>query len=261
MTQTAPEIQDDLRDGILWITFQRPQARNALTFGMYERLAELCRTMPTDGTVRAVVISGAGGKSFAAGTDMTQFRAFDSAQDALDYEHQIDAVLDAVERCPVPTIAAINGACTGGGGSIAAACDIRITSASLKFGFPIARTLGNCLAAGNLARLCELIGAGRVRELIFTARLIEAEEALSIGLVSEVLADEECLLARAAELADHVGSMAPLTLRATKEAMRRTRAANKIEDSDLITSCYMSDDFRIGMEAFLAKKKPLWTGK
>ena len=261
MTDPVSEITDELRDGILWITFQRPQARNALTFGMYERLAQLCRDMPTDGSVRAVVISGAGGKAFAAGTDMTQFRAFETPQDALDYENQIDAVLEAVERCPVPTIAAINGACTGGGGSIAAACDIRITSASLKFGFPIARTLGNCLAAGNLARLSELIGAGRVREIIFTARLIEADEALSVGLVSEVLPDEESLMARAAELAAKVGSMAPLTLRATKEALRRNRAAAKVDDDDLIISCYMSDDFRIGMEAFLGKTKPEWTGK
>ncbi|WP_298919120.1 enoyl-CoA hydratase/isomerase family protein [uncultured Roseobacter sp.] len=261
MTNQPAEITDVLRDGILWITFNRPEARNALTFGMYDRLAEICTRMPTDGSVRAVVISGAGGKAFAAGTDMTQFRAFEAPQDALDYEQQIDAVLDAVERCPVPTIAAINGACTGGGGSIAAACDIRIASASLKYGFPIARTLGNCLAAGNLARLSELIGAGRVREIIFTARLIEADEALATGLVSEVLPDEDALMARAAELADKIGSMAPLTLRATKEALRRNRSALQVDDSDLIVSCYMSNDFRIGMEAFLAKRKPVWTGK
>lgn len=261
MTDQNPEITDEIREGIMWITFNRPQTRNALTFGMYERLAQLCREVPTDGTVRAVVITGVGGKAFAAGTDMTQFRAFETPQDALDYEAQIDAVLEAVECCPLPTIAAIHGACTGGGGSIAAACDIRIASASLKFGFPIGRTLGNCLAAGNLARLSELIGAGRVREIIFTARLVEAEEALSVGLISEVLPDEESLLARATELAERVGSMAPLTLRATKEALRRNRAALMVDDADLIISCYMSDDFRLGMEAFLGKTKPVWTGK
>lgn len=261
MTDQNPEITDEIREGIMWISFNRPQTRNALTFGMYERLAQLCREVPTDGTVRAVVITGAGGKAFAAGTDMTQFRAFETPQDALDYEAQIDAVLEAVECCPLPTIAAIHGACTGGGGSIAAACDIRIASASLKFGFPIGRTLGNCLAAGNLARLSELIGAGRVREIIFTARLVEAEEALSVGLISEVLPDEESLLAHATELAERVGSMAPLTLRATKEALRRNRAALMVDDADLIISCYMSDDFRLGMEAFLGKTKPVWTGK
>lgn len=261
MTDQTPDLTEELRDGILWLAFNRPEARNALTFAMYERLAALCAGMATDGSVRAVVISGAGGKAFAAGTDMTQFRTFRTDQDALEYESRIDAVLEAVERCPVPTIAAIHGACTGGGASIAAACDIRITSERLKFGFPIARTLGNCLAAGNLARLTELMGAGRVREMIFTARLLDAEEALRIGLVSEVLADEDSLMARATELAQHVGAMAPLTLRATKEALRRNRAATRVDDDDLIISCYMSDDFRTGMEAFLSKTKPEWSGK
>ncbi len=255
------EITDELRDETLWITFNRPQARNALTFGMYERLAELCAGVPTDGSVKAVVISGAGGKAFAAGTDMTQFRGFSTPQDALDYEGEIARVLTAVETCPLPTVAAIHGACTGGGASIAGSCDIRIASASLKFGFPIARTLGNCLAAENLARLSELMGAGRVREMIFTARLMGAEEARAIGLVSEVLEDEAALLTRAEELAATLGAMAPLTLRATKEAMRRTRMATEVDDADLITMCYMSDDFRHGMEAFLAKQKPVWQGK
>lgn len=254
------DLTHELRDNVLWITFNRPQSRNALTFEMYEGLADLCRGVPTDGSLHAVVVSGAGGKAFAAGTDMTQFRAFDSAQDALEYESKIEAVLEAVERCSLPTVAAINGACTGGGAAIAAACDLRIASASLKFGFPIARTLGNCLAAGNLARLSALMGAGRVREMIFTARLIEAEEANAGGLVSEVLPDEDALMQRAEALAQHLGKMAPLTLRATKEAMRRNRAAVRVDDADLIELCYMSRDFRHGLEAFLAKEKPEWTG-
>lgn len=254
------ELLTETKDGTLWVSFNRPEARNALTFGMYEGLAELCQSVPTDGSVRAVVIKGNGGKAFAAGTDMTQFRAFETAQDALAYEARIESVLTAVETCPLPTIAAIHGACTGGGASIAAVCDLRITSASLKFGFPIARTLGNCLAAGNLARLSALMGAGRVREMVFTARLVGAEEALSIGLVSEVLEDEAAVLARAEDLAAQVGAMAPLTLRATKEAMRRLQKAQSAEDADLIEMCYMSADFREGMEAFLGKRKPEWSG-
>ncbi|MFY0692582.1 MAG: enoyl-CoA hydratase/isomerase family protein [Paracoccaceae bacterium] len=255
------ELLSEVRGATLWLTFNRPQARNALTFGMYESLADACRTVPTDGSIKAVVINGAGGKAFAAGTDMTQFRAFETEQDALEYEGRIDSVLESVETCPLPTIAAIHGACTGGGAAIAVACDLRITSASLKYGFPIARTLGNCLAASNLRRMSDLIGAGRVKDIIFTARLMGAEEALAAGLVSEVLEDEPALLARASELAELLGGMAPLTLRATKEALRRNREATKVEDSDLIASCYMSDDFREGMEAFLGKRKPVWTGK
>lgn len=254
------EILSEIRGRTLWITFNRPQARNALTFEMYEGLAKLCREVPTDGSLRTVVIHGAGGKAFAAGTDMTQFRAFDSAQDALVYEARIESVLEAVERCPLPTVAAINGACTGGGAAIAGACDIRIAAENLKFGFPIARTLGNCLAAANLARLSSLMGAGRVREMIFTARLVGAQEALGCGLISEALDDETALMARAEELADTLAQMAPLTLRATKEAMRRVSTATRVEDADLIELCYMSNDFRHGIEAFLAKQKPDWSG-
>lgn len=255
------EIVSEVRDGVLWVGFNRPEARNALTFAMYEELARLCQTVPHDGSVRAVVLSGLGGKAFAAGTDMTQFRAFETEQDAWDYEEEINRVLTAVDTCPLPTVAAIHGACTGGGASIAAACDIRISSAQLKFGFPIARTLGNCLNAANLARLTELMGAGRVREMIFTARLMGAEEAFATGLVSEILPDEEALLVRASELATHLSDMAPLTLRATKEAMRRNREALAVEDNDLIALCYMSEDFKHGLEAFLAKSKPEWRGR
>lgn len=254
------DITSELRERTLWVTLNRPETRNALTFEMYEELASICANVPTDGSVKAIVVSGAGGKAFAAGTDMTQFRAFETEQDALDYEAEITRVLTAVDQCPVPTIAAVHGACTGGGASIAAACDIRITSAQLKFGFPIARTLGNCLNAGNLARLSELLGAGRVREMIFTARLMGADEALACGLVSEVLPDEDALMERADVLAQHLAKMAPLTLRATKEAMRRNREALAVEDADLIAMCYMSNDFKHGLEAFLAKEKPAWSG-
>ncbi|MGR3630583.1 MAG: enoyl-CoA hydratase [Limimaricola soesokkakensis] len=255
------ELITERRGATLHIIFNRPNARNALTFGMYEALAEACANVPTDGSVRAVVISGAGGRAFAAGTDMTQFRGFETAADAHHYEARIAEVLGAVETCPLPTLAALNGACTGGGAAIAAACDLRIAAANLRFGFPIARTLGNCLSAANLARLSELVGAGRLREIIFTARLIEAEEARAIGLVSELLPDEAALMARAGEIADTLAGMAPLTLRATKEAMRRNREARAVEDADLIEMCYMSEDFRHGMEAFLAKRKPEWRGR
>ena len=255
------ELLHEIRDGILYITFNRPEARNALTYAMYDGLAELCAGVEGDGPVRAVVIAGAGGRAFAAGTDMTQFRAFDKPADAHAYEARMEEVLTAVETCAAPTIAAINGACTGGGAAIAAACDLRIAAANLKFGFPIARTLGNCLAAGNLARLSELMGAGRLREMIFTARLLGAEEAQHVGLVSEVLQDEPALMGRADELAALVGGMAPLTLRATKEALRRNRAALGARDGDLIEMCYMSEDFREGMEAFLSRRTPVWKGR
>ena len=218
----SEEARYEVRGGVGRLVFDRPEQRNALTFAMYDRLREICEGMPTDGSVQALIVSGAGGRAFAAGTDMAQFRDFRTAEDAWAYEARIEAVLEAVERCPVPTVAAITGACTGGGAGIAAACDIRVATPDSRFGFPIARTLGNCLSASNLARLTALMGAGRVREMILTARLIGAEEAQRIGLIAEVADDA---LARAEEIAGTLAGHAPLTMRATKEAMRRLSAA------------------------------------
>lgn len=252
----SDELLYEQRDGIGYITFNRPQARNALTFAMYERLAEISAA---PGDVRVLIIAGAGDKAFAAGTDISQFRAFSGADDALRYEAQLDRVLGIVERCLVPTIAAVAGACTGGGAAIAAACDLRIAAANARFGFPIARTLGNCLSMSNLARLSALIGPARVIEMIFTARLLSATEAMSAGLVTEVLPDQSALEARAVELATLLGGHAPLTMRATKEALRRLRE-NSPPDEDLIRLCYTSRDFREGMDAFLTKRPPVWEG-
>jgi enoyl-CoA hydratase/carnithine racemase len=251
------ELLYDVRDGIGHITLNRPQARNALTFAMYERLAAICAD---PGPVGALVITGAGDKAFAAGTDIGQFRAFSGAEDAIAYEAKLDRVLGTLERCAVPTIAAIAGACTGGGAGIAAACDLRIAAANARFGFPIARTLGNCLSMANVARLAALIGPGRVAEVIFTARLLDAEEARAAGLVSELLPDPAALAERAQALAVLVASHAPLTLRATKEALRRLRDSLP-PDEDLIRLCYTSADFREGMEAFLGKRAPVWQGR
>jgi enoyl-CoA hydratase/carnithine racemase len=253
------ELTYEIRGTTGWITLNRPQARNALTFAMYERIAEICSGIDPAGPVRAVVITGAGEKAFAAGTDIAQFRDFETAEDAKAYEERIESVLTAVETCPAATIAAISGACTGGGAGIAAACDLRIAARNLKFGFPIARTLGNCLSLSNYARLTAMVGSGRVMDIIFTARLIEAEEALAAGVVSELLDDHESLMRRAAELAQTIAGHAPLTLRATKEAMRRIRQG-RTDGGDLIAMCYTSADFREGLEAFLAKRKPEWKG-
>ena len=254
----------EVADGIARVTFNRPQARNAMLFDMYERLEVICGAIDADPSVRVLVLTGAGDKAFASGTDISQFRAFKDAGDALAYEARIDGVLGALERVRVPTIAAIVGACTGGGAGMAACCDLRIAAANLRFGFPIARTLGNCLNMANYARLNALLGPARSKEMIFTARLLEAEEARAIGLVSEVLPDRAAVDARVTELARLVASHAPLTLRATKEAFRRIKErtlAKDEEDKDLILSCYLSEDFREGMDAFLSKRAPQWKGR
>jgi len=264
--RVEPELLEERRGDsgeIVWLTLNRPQARNALTFAMYDRIREICLEVNADPSVRVVVFTGAGGQAFAAGTDISQFRAFDKEEDALAYEERMDRTLGALESVRVPTIAALAGACTGGGAGIAATCDLRICTPSLKFGFPMARTLGNTLSMANFARLTMLIGAARVKELIFMARLVGAEEAAAIGLVNEVVPSEDALQARVMEICFTVSANAPLTLETAKEALRRIRVQMTPPEagSDLLIKAYMSEDFREGIEAFFAKRPARWKGR
>ncbi len=258
MTQ---ELLYDKRDQVGWVTFNRPQARNALTFAMYEGLSEICARVAKTREVRALVVTGAGDKAFAAGTDIAQFRDFKSGEDGIAYECKMDRILETIERCPVPTIAAVAGFCTGGGAAIAAVCDFRIGSATAQFGFPIARTLGNCLSMSNYARLAALVGPQRVKEMLLLAKLIDAPTALQIGLISELLPDVAALHVRAEALANTLAGHAPITMAVTKEALRRLQAKMGEENiDDLIRHTYGSTDFREGMDAFLGKRPPKWTG-
>src|SRR5919197_3719486 len=218
---TTNDLLVEVKDGIGQVTFNRPQARNALTFEMYERLAQICEHANDDLSIKVLVFRGAGDKAFASGTDINQFRAFKTPEHALEYESRIDRVLTSLESCRVPTIAAITGACTGGGAGIAACCDLRIGTKATRIGFPIARTLGNCLSMSNISRLTALIGPARVKDLIFTARLIVAEEAASLGLLNEVVEDVSALQRRGGELATFILRYAPLPLRATQQAPAR----------------------------------------
>lgn len=262
MEHATEDLIYEVKDGIGWITFNRPQARNAFTFAMYEGVAEICRNAGKGEAVAAIVMCGAGDKAFAAGTDIGQFKDFSTAEDAFSYEENGNRMMADIERCPVPTIAAIHGACTGGGAAVAASCDIRLTAADLKFGFPIARTLGNCLSNENLRRLSWLVGPARVSEMLLTARLVGAEEAKAIGLVSEVLPDRDAVMARATELSETLKGHAPITMRVTKEALRRLRTSGAVpEDRDLIEAAYTSADFREGMSAFLEKRRPSWQNR
>jgi enoyl-CoA hydratase/carnithine racemase len=257
----SQEVLYSANDGVGRITFNRPEARNAFTFRMYERLLEICKDASADPATKVLVLSGVDETAFAAGTDISEFKKWSSAQDALDYEVRINGMLDSIERIPIPTIAAIAGVCTGGAATIAACCDMRIAATNARFGVPISRTLGNCLSMANYVRLVALLGPARVKDILFTGRLVDAAEAHAIGLVSEVLPDYATLQTRADELARIVASRAPLTLRVTKEALRRIKEKmTPEEDASMILQCYMSHDFQEGMDAFLNKRKPKWTG-
>jgi enoyl-CoA hydratase len=258
----SDEILKSLDGGVLTVTLNRPEKFNALTFTMYDTIADICTNVPMDGSVKAIVFRGAGGKAFAAGTDISLFRSFETPEQGIAYEKNADKVFTALERCPVPTIAALTGACTGGGAGIAACCDMRIATRSLKYGFPIARTLGNCLSAATLGRLVGVMGEPKVIDLIYTSRLIEADEALRIGLVNELVDDHEAVVARADALARQIAGHAPLTLRATKELLRRLRHRHaEVNDDDVVGMIYTSADFREGLDAFLTKRKPNWQGR
>lgn len=250
------------RDGpVLTVTFNRPEARNAMTWGMYQRLYEVCEEVDADETVRVLVLKGAGGKAFVAGTDISQFTEFRGAEDGLRYERDGDRRTGRLARLTKPAIAQIEGPAVGGGFGIAAAADIRIATPAARFGLPIARTLGNCLSMANYARFLDLLGPSRLKEMVFRARLMDAQEALAAGFVHEIV-PAEAIEARVREIAHEVASHAPITIAVTKEAIRRILEARALPDGDdLVARTYASADFREGVRAFLEKRRPQWTGR
>lgn len=262
MSQANADILYSLDGSVGTITLNRPQARNALTYAMYDEIGRICAAPEACGAPRVLVITGAGDRAFASGTDFSELQEIRTAEDSIAYEERVERILRAIETCPVPTIAAIAGSVTGGGAIIACACDLRIATEDARFGFPIARTLGNCLSIRNVARIARLIGPARLRDLVLTARLMGAEEGRQIGLYSEVVADHGALVARTRHIAGTIAAHAPLTLRATRMALDRlAEAGGDIPDADIVQLCYLSEDFREGMAAFLEKRSPDWKGR
>ena len=231
-----------------WVTFDRPEAHNAMTFAMYDRLVEHCETVDADDAIKVMVLRGAGGKAFVAGTDIRQFAEFKSAQDGLVYETRIDEVLDRLEAVRKPTIALVDGFAMGSGLAISAACDLRVITSEARFGMPIARTVGNCLSMGNYARLAQALGAARLKDVMFRARPIEAGEAIAIGFASALSDDPDAYVT---ELAETLAGHSPTTLWVTKEALRRARFVP--DGDDLVLEAYGSPGFRTNVQRFLKK--------
>jgi enoyl-CoA hydratase len=247
---------------IATLTFNRPEARNAMTWEMYQALVDACDRVDDDPAVRVLILKGAGGKAFVAGTDIGQFTSFRGADDGIRYEERIDQVLDRLERVTKATIAQITGVAAGGGCGIALTCDLRLATPESSFGIPVARTLGNCLSGATYSRLIDVLGPGVVKDMLLTGRFIPAPEALALGIVSRVETGET-IDAAVRECALGIASNAPLTIRATKEMVRRIMAARRLPagaDRDVIAMCYASQDFRKGVEAFVAKRRPKWSG-
>jgi enoyl-CoA hydratase len=257
---TDGEVRYARNGEIATVIFDRPAARNAMTWRMYEQLGEVCARIRREDGLRVAVFRGAGGKAFIAGTDIAQFQAFRSGDDGIAYEEKMEDTLGGIETLPVPTLAVIEGFAIGGGLAIATACDLRIATPGSRFGVPIARTLGNCLSIGNYARLVAALGASRAKRMLLLAENLSAEEALAAGFLSEIVeaADVD---RRIAELCSRLAQHAPITMRVSKEAIRRLQQADLPNGDDLVRACYGSDDFRLGFEAFVEKREPQWTGK
>jgi len=260
-TPSTDHVIVERSGAIVTVTFNRPEARNAMTWQMYERLYQACEEVDGDDSVRVLVLKGAGGKAFVAGTDIGQFTAFKDGHDGLRYERDGDRVTFRVARVTKPVIAQIEGFAVGGGLGIAAGADVRVATPESRFGAPIARTLGNCLSMQAYARYLDLFGPSRLKEMIFTARLLSADEALAAGFVHEIV-PPEAIEARVRALAEAVASHAPITLAVTKEAVRRIQEARAVPDGDdLVARTYGSADFHEGVRAFIEKRPARWTGR
>lgn len=254
-----------VQGAVATLTFDRPAARNAMTWTMYGQLAAHCDALAARaGELRVVVLRGAGGEAFVAGTDIAQFLAFGvgdaGGEDGVAYERRIDAGIAQLESLPMPTVAVVEGWAVGGGLAIANACDFRIATPSARFGVPIARTLGNVLSIANLARLEAAWGLQRVRRMLLAAETIAADEALACGWLQAVV-EPASLDAALDALCGRLAALAPVTQSAVKEGLRRLVAASLPDGDDLVRRCYGSADFREGVAAFTGKRPPRWQGR
>lgn len=246
--------------GVATVTFNRPQARNAMTWAMYQQLSGHCQSFKKDPGLRAVVFRGAGGHAFVAGTDIEQFKNFRTGDDGVAYEAQIEACIDLLCSLPMPTVAVIEGWAVGGGLAIATACDFRLATPGSQLGVPIAKTLGNCLSVANVARLSAAFRPQRVKRMLMLAEMIGSDEALACGYLHAVVAPEE-IDATTAALVQRLTALAPVTQHVSKQALNLLVQHNAPEAEDLISLAYGSADFREGVDAFVAKRKPIWKGR
>ncbi|NYS79598.1 MULTISPECIES: enoyl-CoA hydratase/isomerase family protein [Halomonadaceae] len=261
-SQAAQSVTFSVRNGVAWIGFNRPQSRNAMTWEMYDALEKHCDQLAEDDTVYAVVLHGVGGEAFVAGTDISQFSGFTQPEDAIAYERRIDRVVGKLETFPKPTLALIEGACVGGGAALALVCDFRYATPTMKFGVPIAKTLGNTLSINNVSRMIDMLGVARTKEALMMARLFGAEESQAAGLINQLF-DADAIYAEVTALAEAFAKRSPLTLQASKALIGRALEQRRLPadaSDDWVTICYMSRDFAAAVDKFVNKTPFEWSG-
>jgi len=241
------------------ILFDNQASLNALSFGMWRQLGAICQEISTDRTLRVVVLRGAGGKAFVAGTEIDDFLTFDDGARGVDYEAEMDSYVGLVETLPMITIAAVEGWAVGGGLALSCACDLRIATPSSRFGSPLGRSIGNCLSAKGYARMAAHLGIAQAKRVLLLGEMLTADELLSLGVLTKVV-ESEAFEKALDDLCLRASENAPLTSQASKTALWRMVYANLPNTDDLTRMVYGSADFRSGIRKFLNKEPRVWTG-
>jgi enoyl-CoA hydratase len=247
---------------IATVALSNPGKLNALDLAMWKRLGQVMRELDRDKDLRCVVLRGAGNEAFAAGADISEFaKTRNNSKVARKYGEQLETTMAAIAACRHPTVAMIHGACVGGGMEIVSQCDLRICGTSSRFGIPISK-LGLVVGYGEMQGLIGLVGRAAAMEILLEGRILNSAEAKDMGLVNRVVADDK-VEEEALAAARRVASGAPLVARWHKKFARRLaspRAIGKAERNEAY-ACYDTGDFREGVNAFLAKRKPEFKGK
>jgi enoyl-CoA hydratase/carnithine racemase len=247
-----------------WITFNNPQRRNAVSPDMWEAIPHILDQFEADPAVRVIVLRGTGQEAFVSGLDISQFdQRYASAESEAQQRGLSTRANDRIFACPKPTIAMIHGFCIGAGVQIACHCDMRVAGTSARLGIPAGK-LGIGYPAKSLQRLIGLLGPVRVKEMVFTARLYKADEALAMNLVNQVAPDTD-LESEVRKLCDTIAANAPLTLKAVKLSIAELTKMPQDVDEEycdaLMKACTDSDDFQEGRRAFAEKRRPVFTGR
>ena len=249
--------------GVGYLIFNNPERHNAVSLEMWEAASDILADFAADKLIRVVVLTGAGGKAFVSGADISKFESERASKEAIDrYNETVDRANTVVFEFPKPTIAMIRGYCIGGGVGLALCCDLRICSDNSKFGVPAAK-LGLGYGFKGIKKLVDVVGPSYAKEIFFTARQFTGAEALQMGLVNRVLPDAE-VEKYVKDYAETIGGNAPLTVNSVKyivgEAVKSASERNLKKCEDLVAQCFASSDYIEGRKAFMEKRKPAFTG-